>query len=104
MFNHPNPDDPVVTMFIPTTPFWETTIDQAISQFGSTYATNVPLMGLNPRNRRNFPYLLPSHFLGRYLNMPSSQVVANALVTRLSAHSVMHTTPVEISQSVLNPT
>ena len=87
-------------MFGPTASFWGTTLVQVIYEFGSTSATNVSSMELTPNPRRGFPYLLPSYLLGRYLNIPSSWILANSphapTFTRL-------TTPVGISQSALNP-
>ena len=78
MFNQFHPNDPVSTMFDPTTSFWGTTLGEDISEFGSTSAISVSSMDLTPTGRREFPYIMLSHLLGISLNIPSSQVMDNA--------------------------
>ena len=50
--------------------------------------------------------LIDKNLTGRSLNTPSSQIVVDApptpIFVKLSAHSITHTTPMEISQSTLN--
>ena len=108
MINHPNPDDPYVTMFVPISPLWETTLGQAISEFGATSAASVSSMKLNPNLRSYFPYLMSIHLLSRPLNIPSIQVMVDSphapTIAILSAHTTTHTNLLEISQSSLNPT
>ena len=62
----------------PNAPFLETTLVQAISQFGSTSVVNVSSMDITLNSRSTLPYLLPSDILGRSLNIPSSAIPMNA--------------------------
>ena len=65
-------------------------------------------MEITLKHRMSFPYLIQSDLLSRYLNVPSSSILADSppasKITRLSVHSSTHSTAVVISQSAPNPT
>ena len=76
--NQFQPDETVAPIFGPNAPFWETTLGQAIFQFGSTSIVNVSDMELTLNSRRPLPYILPSDILGRSLNILYSSIRTNA--------------------------
>ena len=98
--NQFHPDGTIDPIFGPNAPFWETSLGQAIYQFGTTNTMNVSTMYSTPNSRIPFPYFLPSDILGRPLNIPSSVVSVNPpfapMVYRLA-------TPSRVPQSAQNP-
>ena len=84
----------VAPIFVTNAPFWETTLGQAIFQFGSTGIVNVSDMELTLNSRRPLPYLLPSDILGRSLNIPYSPILKNAPSAPMMARL---TTPAGVS-------
>ena len=60
-----HPNEMVTPIFGPNSPFWETSLSQVISQFGTTTTMNVSAMDLTPDSIRPFPYPLPNDLLGR---------------------------------------
>ena len=92
-----HPDEMVAPIFGPNAPFWETSLGQSISQFGTASTVNVLALELTPNSRRPFPFLLPSDLLGRSLNIPCDDVPTNPpatpMVSRLSIPSIaLHST------------